>query len=79
MNIQSVPIVVNESNPYKRQGRILQLTRIAQQKSRQDLAAEVGVCREMVRLWEIGDRAIDAVMLGRLADALQQEVRVFLS
>ena len=70
---------VAEKNPHKRQGIILHMTRIAQGKSREELGAAVGVSREAVRLWEIGKRSIDSVMLPRLAEALGQHVNVFWS
>lgn len=70
---------VAEKNPHKRQGIILHMTRIAQGKSREELGAAIGVSREAVRLWEVGRRSIDAVMLPKLAEALEQDINVFWS
>jgi DNA-binding XRE family transcriptional regulator len=70
---------ITEKNPHKRQGTILHMARVAQGKSRDELGAAVGVSREAVRLWELGKRSIDAVMLPRLAEVLKQDVNVFWS
>lgn len=70
---------VAEVNPYKRQGTLLQMARVAQGKSREEIATELNVSSEAVRLWETGKRTIDGVMLGQLAIALNQDVNLFLS
>lgn len=76
MPVKLVLAFNSEANPYVRHGRILWMARIAQGRSREDLAVEMGVCREAIRLWETGQRSIDGVMLGRLALALDQSAEV---
>jgi transcriptional regulator with XRE-family HTH domain len=75
----SLALQITESDPYKRQGAIVEMARIATRKSRKDLATELSVTPETVRLWEKGDRTISGVMLGRIAIALGQDVSLFLS
>lgn len=71
------PFNIEENNPHKRQGVILAMAMAAQKKSCSEVGAAVGVSREQVRLWCRGDRTIDGVMLGKLAEALRQEIKVF--
>lgn len=66
-------------NPHVRQGRILWMARVGRGLSREKLGDRVGVSRETVRLWETGKRSPDAVMIGRLAIVLQQDVHLFWS
>ena len=70
---------VPDINPHKRMGRLVYMARVSQGKSREELARELNVSRIAVRFWEIGERSIDGVMLGRLAEALNQDVNLFWS
>lgn len=70
---------IYEGNPYKRQGLILRMARIAQDMTCKDLGAVMSLSDFAILRRERGETAIDSLEVVKFARTLNQDVRLFWS